>query len=739
MPSSFFRLFRFALCFLVLGPAAAHAAQWEVHTNANDLAAVSAIGTSVWAGSLDGLHRYDSTVGTFERFFREPGGLLSNAVRAVEADDSGTLWIGTADAGVSLLTTAGRWIAITAFDGLPSNSVTALAPQAGGMWVGTITGLAFFLHDELQGAWPDGVTPSPFANPEVVALSVDATRAWVATKSAVYVTANGGLDWQTVTAGLDVPRVRALAYDGTRLWAATETGAVYVGGETGSWTASANGLSAPARSLGTRGGVLIAGTSNGPVFRWNDVVDAWESIGGPTSAVVDVAADGTLWAGNVGGLWRYTGSGWIRLRSAGPSGNWVHGMTLDRAGSVWITTRYDGASRYDDARGWRPFGAAANTDTALVTENFLFLCMQDREGYLWFGDWGGSLARLDDRGSTPKYTHFFDADTILFTIGWAGAQDPGGPVWIGLDTPSRGSIVAQGIIRIDPDGTRTNLQAINAPGMSGQQVRFLEFASDGTMWTGFADAGVDIFPDSSLALTTRVAHLGAESGLLNSNVWGIDFFGGDAYIAADGGISRYRVTGGAPVFVERYFTPTISANGAVHPLALDAAGGIWLATATGLWHRAPDGTTELFDTENSPLVGNSVHSVVVDRTRGDIWVGTSAGVNRLRPGDSGGSTAAPGTALLVLPNPVRLSSAGMVLAMRSPDGDPLARTDVEVHDLFGRRLNRLRTDGDGILHWNGDTEDGRRLRAGVYLLRALRLDDAGVPRTAYSGRIVLLP
>ena len=129
---------RFALTAGTIACAAgsARAAQWEVHTNANDLVAVSAIGTSsVYAASLDGLHRYDTGSGTFEQFFREPGGLLSNAVRAVDVDDSQTIWIGTADAGVSLLTTSRRWIAITDFDGLPSDTVSALAPQAGGLGV----------------------------------------------------------------------------------------------------------------------------------------------------------------------------------------------------------------------------------------------------------------------------------------------------------------------------------------------------------------------------------------------------------------------------------------------------------------------------------------------------------------------------------------------------------------------------------------------------------------------------
>src|SRR5262249_43715297 len=143
-------------------PDAARAGAWDVYTSANALTSVAALSPYVWAPSFAGLHRFDPATGTFTRYFREPGGLRSNSVKVVSRDAAGTVWIGTAGAGASLLESDGQWRAVDTDKGLPSSSVTALGPFHDGMWVGTPAGLAFFVGTELQALWPDGVNPSPF-------------------------------------------------------------------------------------------------------------------------------------------------------------------------------------------------------------------------------------------------------------------------------------------------------------------------------------------------------------------------------------------------------------------------------------------------------------------------------------------------------------------------------------------------------------------------------------------------
>jgi streptogramin lyase len=456
---------------------------------------------------------------------------------------------------------------------------------------------------------------------------------------------------------------------------------------------------------------------------------------------VDVAADGVIWAGNAQGLWKFDGGSWRQFRSTGPPGNWIQGIAL-QASTLYVATRDGGAGRYDDAHGWREFaGGCPLVDTCLVEGGFVFACMVDREGYKWFGDWTNALSRLDDSGPVPQFTHFF-RDSVQFTYEWSSAQDPTGPRWFGLDTGCRGcgpGTEPQGLIRIDDDGTRNNFKPTNSA-MTSNQPRAIAFAPDGTMWVGYADFGVDLFSDRNLQ--TRLRHLGANivDKLRSDNIWGITFDGSTAYVLADGGVSKYTANGGASLtFLESIFTPTISANGAVNPIAIDGAGGIWVATKSGLFHRPSGGLSEIFSVSNSPLVSNDVHSVAVDRATGDVWIATGEGMNRLRPGQLSGSTAVRSAKLLFAPNPIRQSVAGMTLTVQGADGTPLARQQVEVLDLMGRVLARLRTDGEGALFWNGETATGRRLSGGVYFLRAITYDAEGHRQTLAKGRLVLLP
>jgi ligand-binding sensor domain-containing protein len=631
---------------------------------------------------------------------------------------------------VSLLYPTGVWGSVTAFEGLPSDSVTTLEPFDQGMWVGTRQGLAYYLGDELQAVWPDGVSPSPFPSSYITDVQSIAGRTWVATHDGIFTTANGVV-WDTTVAGLSTRDARALAHDTEHLWAVTADGDVWRGGESGTWTLMRSG---DAVSVDASIPTAVAVGAVDGVYTWDRGSSSWQARGGPTRAALDFG-DG-LWAGNAEGLWHLTDAGWENHRSSGPSGNWIHGMAM-QGSTVYMTTRFDGVSRYDDGRGWRHFRHGADPDTSLLSDDYVFACLADRDGYKWFGDWGGSLARLDDSGPVPQFTHFFP-DTARFTTVWSAAHDPQGPRWFGLDTGCRGcgpGFEPQGLLHILDDGTRENYLPTNSA-MTSQQVRAIAFAADGALWVGYADFGVDLFADRTLAALQ--GYLSTAQGLRSNNVWGIAMDGASAWVATDGGLARFTTGGASPVLAESFYAPVISQNGAVNPLAIDAAGGVWLATASGLLHRAASGTAELFTTVNSPLVSNDVHSVTIDRLTGDVWIGTGEGVNRLRPDELGAPTGVS-RQLVMSPNPVSLAGGAAIFQVRTTDGTPLTRTPIDLFDVAGRWVGRVRTDGQGLLTWDGVSRSGRQLDGGVYFLRALAISAAGEWEARAFGRLVLLP
>jgi ligand-binding sensor domain-containing protein len=418
--------------------------------------------------------------------------------------------------------------------------------------------------------------------------------------------------------------------------------------------------------------------------------------------------------------------------------NWIYGLAT-QGNTVYATCRdqnpsLGGMSRYDAARGWRQFLNGADQDTSFYTHDFIIGAGVDHRGYKWFADWDGSIARLDDSGPVPQFTHFF-RDTVQWTYGWCFGDDPKGYEWLGLDTNCSGcgpQYDPQGLVRLDVNDVAANFLPTNSA-MTSQQIRFVGFAPDGTMWVGYRDFGVDLFADRNLQ--SRVAHLTAVQGLHSNNCWGLAFSGGTAYVLTDGGLTKFSLSGGLPQYVSTTLTPEMSSLGAVHPLLVDGEGGAWVASKLGLFHVKPDGTTEIFNQDNSALLSNDVHSLGLDAS-GGLWIGSLGGINRL---DLAGLTVGTsGSSLVLTPNPLRVSGSS-AFHLDTSEGVAFARSPIQIRDVRGRLVAELRTDAQGKTSWNGTDRNGRRCPAGVYFVRVIQFGAAGVPEPLAQARLVLLP
>jgi ligand-binding sensor domain-containing protein len=733
---------RLALLILLCGAAApAAAARWDTYNNANKLNSVRAVAGAVWTASDLGLHRYDTASGKFTRVAKAFGELASNSIDEVETDATGT-WFGTKGKGLSVQRPNGTWRTLSTFDGLPSDSVTALEPSSTGMWVGTRRGLALFDGFTLTAVWPDGVNPSPFGSDVINDIAHVGDSTYVATNNGVYVTkTDEGVVWSRRVVGLAAPTgltVTAVKGLGTEVWCLAG-GDVYRGGQTGTWTMEENGFTSTVATLTARQGQLFIGTADG-VLRW-DGDASWQPLGAggfPFNAWVDVDPAGTTWAGNPEGLWRWDGATWQYYRSPGPAGNWVQGMQLTGS-TLWFTTRDRGTSRFDGTN-WRTYVPAPgpiSIDTTFYGPGDMFGLLADPDGTVWAGQWGAGIAHIDGSVEPPLFRHWLDPAhgnfNHLNTYVWSSATDLSGNHYFGLDTPSLGVITPIGINKIGFDGSVTNFSPQGGQAMSGPQVRAIAFAPDPPfeMWVGYARLGVDVFTDPTL--DTRAAHFaetvpGGTPGLLDNDIWGIEINGDDVWIATADGLSRYSRA--SRTRRENVTTPPPSSQGAVHPLSIDAEGGVWWATSGGVFHRKPDRSIEVFTAENSPLLSNDVHSVIVDKATGDVWIGTVLGVNRYSP--SGGTTGPPttgdGSRFAVYPNPAFQSSTGLILRSTDLTGPFKGK----VYDVHGRVVRELLGNASTGAVWNGLDQFGKRVPPGVYFFR---VEAAGVVR---KSRVLLL-
>src|SRR5688572_1532744 len=207
--------------------------------------------------------------------------------------------------------------------------------------------------------------------------------------------------------------------------------------------------------------------------------------------------------------------------------------------------------------------------------------------------------------------------------------------------------------------------------------------------------------------------------------------GDSVWVATASGLSRYSRT--TRVRQENLGTQPPSSQGAVQPLALDAAGGVWWATLGGVYHRRPDRTVEVFHEDNSPLLSNDVHSVIVDHGTGDVWIGTIQGLNRLDPDGSEepleGCAAQSASSLLFYPNPAFLSAGGVSLQAIGVAGVFTGR----VYDVRGRIVRHLlgNASTSGRV-WDARDDSGRAVKPGIYFVT---VQNGGATRT---GRVLLM-
>ena len=725
----------FVLVLVALVPAPAGAARWDTYNNANSLTSITATRGVVWTASDLGVHRYDPATGSFTRFSKNVGQLASNAVTEVEVDAGGNTWFATRGNGVSVLQAGGTWRTLTRFDGLPADTVLCLEPSASGMWVGTNAGLSLFDGLELIASWPDGINPSPFARNQIVALAHVGDSTWVGTPAGAYVTRSAeGVTWSLRDAGLASSSIRSLAAFGPAVWCVAG-GRVYRDGQTGAWTEAAEGLPpTTAYTIAAHGDSLLLGTGAG-VFVRTAAEPTWQllGVGFPVRAWVEFADDGAPWAGNVEGLWRWLPSGWTRFDIPGPGGNDVLNIALEGS-RPWIATRERGIARFDGT-SWRTYSPlpGALPDTSLLSSDFVFAIFADSRGTKWIGDWGSAISTLDDRGAVPAFTHHFDAAEGNFdkfnTFGWSTAEDPSGNVWIGLDTDNAGQLPAPyGLHRFSPDGTqRARFDPLNAA-MTYSHVRAIAFAPGPAfeMWVGYADRGIDIFTDPTLQTRSgRLSELEDEGELPDNDMWGIAFFGDSVWVGQGAGFARYSRADRERKEVIGTSAPS---QGAVHPLDVDAEGGVWWATQVGLFHRRRDKSIEVFTSANSPLLSDVIRAVTVDRATGDIWIGTDRGVNRYDPDATTNPIPAGVSSFTVYPNPTYMSSAGVRL-FGVGIGGPFSGRVVDIRGRTVRTLSGNATNG-GL--WDAKDENGRRVGAGIYFISVTQ---SGVTRT---GRVLLV-
>ena len=104
-------------------------------------------------------------------------------------------------------------------------------------------------------------------------------------------------------------------------------------------------------------------------------------------------------------------------------------------------------------------------------------------------------------------------------------------------------------------------------------------------------------------------------------------------------------------------------------IAVDGANRKWLGTASsGVYLLSSDGTQQIksFNEQNSPILSNTIVTLAVDNKTGEVWIGTSKGIQSFRGEATEGAEIFK--KVYTFPNPVREDYMGNVDYHRSDEG-----------------------------------------------------------------------
>ena len=486
---------------------------------------------------------------------------------------------------------------------------------------------------------------------------------------------------------------------------------------------------------------------------------------------IATAADGSLWLATNGGglakLDRKTGK--VRsyrhdaANTNSVASNVIRELHVDLEGIVWIGTRGSGLDRFDpksetfthvdlgvsDAAG-TVFSIREAGDHALwiggdhglvkldkkslksqnyadklgaLSESSIRAVLQDSDGQVWVGSYGGGLGRLSkDTAQFEQFAH--DADDSATLSGDRVSvifEDSDGRLWVGttaglnLVNRSSGAVV------------RYSSNNEDASSLSDNDISSIFQDRSGLLWIGTKSHGVNTWNPRSWFYGYESAQEIAADESRQPNVMafvddgaGTLWLGtfGDGLNAIDresGEVTRYRAEADGALQI---------AGNRVMSLMRDRSGNIWVGTMMNGITRinTKSGTTTHFrhdDSDRNSLGANGVMSMYEDAT-GLVWIGTfGGGISRYNPVDDAF------THFKSDPDGANsLSSDRVTSFAEDKDGNVWIGTDAGGLNLFDRKTERFH-------HFRHDPNDITSLASDT--VYAVNIDSNGVVWVGTQG------
>lgn len=567
--------------------------------------------------------------GNFSTFSTDDG-LPSAFVSSVVTDNSGAVWIGTAN-GLTKYT-GGRVATYSTVNGLAENTVRAsLYDSKGRLWIGHDNGEVSVYNGRAFAAFTPRV---PVADKSILTIYEDrAGNIWFGSLGGGAVCWTGS-SFITLTSrnGLPGDGVFTILHDRDgRYWFGTENGLVAMNVDTKDpkkTTVVVSETGIPSKLIRTlyqdKSGTIWIGTRDAGLFLYTppraDTVPGkyshYDKTNGlPDNFVYTLYHDhsGSMWVGTYGGGVAKFVSGSkpqnnrrfiVYNRSNGLLNNFVMSICEDGDGTFWFGTNGNGVSLL------KPSGFQLYSKDNGLPGNVVFSVFQDTDGSYWFGTDEG-LARLvppSGAQTQPVITSFGSVSALGNKPVSSIASDGKGRLLIGMKNG--------GVTLFDP-------YAVSASVLAGKEVSGVSSViadNNGGLWFGTDGKGVSFYDPRTRKTRTYTTRDGLPSNKVTSI---FRDSGGTLWVATDKGVLKYNGTSFVAVNeLKGLFCTAITE---------DRTGTVWVGTnGQGVWKINSSGVKQF--TTTSGISSGYIRSLAYGDDN-SLWIGNSNGADRMDLGN----------------------------------------------------------------------------------------------------------
>lgn len=250
-------------------------------------------------------------------------------------------------------------------------------------------------------------------------------------------------------------------------------------------------------------GTVWAGATNGVVARfdgthWQEFPDLADSLYFATITAIQCRGNHEVWVGtNAVGLLRLTDGRWSSITAEntnkGLPGDIINDIVVDRSNVVWVATD-SGIGRFD-ANSWQ--GLTVQTTNGKLPENQVTAVAVDSFNQLWAGTYRGYLLKYDGRewlSYAPDSARGKLPGLPIMSL----AVDGKGTKWMGFELspygdPKRYGYHDNGMMRFDDQVWKWYSSENTYTAMPGGDVVDIEIDNSGKIWMVIFGSGISCY------------------------------------------------------------------------------------------------------------------------------------------------------------------------------------------------------------------------------------------------------